>query len=250
MRLCIALDTMLVMNHTSGEKISKFGANQPVFAPFAVPTISGCSKAWEEILHLGVRRAYPKRSIVTLQSDELFDILYIEKGKVCVVFDSMDGRNRAVVFFEAGSMVNLACSASRQEASGQYECVEDSVIWRIPGKVLHDADFISLYPELVKCVVKQLGTLVLTYHTALTDMLMDDFIIRFCRFLLSLSIEQDALELRPSGSQEKIASMLGVHRTTLARAIQRLKKEGIISSFTHRKVEILNLEKLRRMASL
>lgn len=238
------------MGGDTGGKISRYGANQPVFAPFAVPTIGGCTQAWEETLHLGVRRAHARGAIVNPSPEEVFDIFYIERGKVRIIFDSVEGRNRAVALFEAGSMFNLACAATRREASGQFECAEDSIIWRIPGRLLHDPDFLSLYPALVHCVIHQLGTLVLTYHTALTDMLLDDFIIRFCRFLLSLSIERDSLEFSPGGSQEKIAALLGVHRTTLARAIQRLKKEGIIASFTKRRVEILDLERLRRMASL
>lgn len=235
--------------HNNGE-ISKYGANQPVFAPFAVATIGGCAKAWEEILHIGSRRTYSKGTIITPPDEELFDIFYIEKGKIRMVFDSMEGRNRALALFEAGSVFNLACAATHKEASGQYECAEDVAIWHIPGKVLHDHDFISVYPALVTCMVQQLGTLVLTYHTALTDMLLDDFIIRFCRFLLSMSIKHGSLEFEAAGSQEKIASMLGVHRTTLARSIQHLKREKIISSFTKNKVEILDLERLRRMASL
>lgn len=238
------------MSSSRNESISKYGANQPVFAPFAVPTISGCTKAWEEILHIGTRRVYSKGSLAEPSAGERFDIFYIEKGKMRLEFDSMEGRSRAVVLFEAGSIYNLACAATRQEASGQFECVEDAVVWHVPGKLLHDTDFISLYPSLASCAINQLGVLVLTYHTALTDMLLDDFVIRFCRFLLSLNIKHDSLEFASGGSQEKIASTLGVHRTTLARAIQRLKREGIIASFTKHKVEILDLERLRQMASL
>ena len=69
----------------------------------------------------------------------------------------------------------------------------DAVIWQIPGKVLHDR-FAARYPNLMLSVIELLGTLVLTYHTYLTDMLMDDFVTRFSRFLISLSLERGSDE--------------------------------------------------------
>ena len=45
-------------------------------------------------------------------------------------------------------------------------------------------------------------------------------------------------------------SVFGVHRATLARAIQHLKQEAIIACFTCRRVEIIDMERLRHMAHL
>jgi DNA-binding transcriptional regulator YhcF (GntR family) len=51
-------------------------------------------------------------------------------------------------------------------------------------------------------------------------------------------------------TQEQLASVFGVHRATLARAIQHLKQEAIIACFTCRRVEIIDMERLRHMAHL
>ena len=150
----------------------------------------------------------------------------------------------------AGSIVNLAPAATRCEASGQYQCMTDAVIWQIPGKVLHDPVFAARYPNLMLSVIELLGTLVLTYHTYLTDMLMDDFVTRFSRFLISLSLERGSDEFPLGMTQEQLASVFGVHRATLARAIQHLKQEAIIACFTCRRVEIIDMERLRHMAHL
>ena len=178
------------------------------------------------------------------------DDFYIGEGKVHVVFDTIDGRVRSVVSFEAGSIFNLAPAATRREASGQYQCMTDAVIWQIPGKVLHDPSFAAQYPNLMLSVIELLGTLVLTYHTYLTDMLMDDFVIRFSRFLISLSLERGSDNFPLGMTQEQLASVFGVHRATLARAIQYLKQEAIIACFTCRHVEIIDMERLRHMAHL
>ena len=137
----------------------------PLFAPFAVPKIGNMATAWHEILHLGTKQRHSAGSIVKVEGETCFDLFYIDEGKVHVVFDTIDGRMRSVVSFEPGSIFNLAPAATRCEASGQYQCMTDAVIWQIPGKVLHDPVFAARYPNLMLSVIELLGTLVLTYHT-------------------------------------------------------------------------------------
>lgn len=178
--------------------------------------------------HLGTKQRHSAGSIVKVEGETCFGLFYIDEGKVHVVFDTIDGRMRSVVSFEPGSIFNLAPAATRCEASGQYQCMTDAVIWQIPGKVLHDPVFAARYPNLMLSVIELLGTLVLTYHTYLTDMLMDDFVTRFSRFLISLSLERGSDEFPLGMTQEQLASVFGVHRATLARAIQHLKQEAIM----------------------
>lgn len=218
------------------------------YASFAVPRIQGLADCWTTVLQLGVRGVYRRNSVVRAEGPTRFDLFYIEEGRVQVLFDTMDGRMRSVVSFEPGSMFNLAQAAARSEASGLYQCVTDAVIWRIPGELLHDVAFAAAHPELLIAVIHILGRLVLTHHTFLTDMLMDDFVIRFSRFLVSMSVEH-GLEFAPGMTQDRLATMLGVHRATLARAIQRLKRDGVISGFTKNKVCILDREALLCLAN-
>lgn len=227
-----------------------FVSESPEASPytlFAAPRIAGLADCWKAVLQRGVRGVYRRNSVVRAEGPTRFDLFYVEEGRVQVLFDTMDGRMRSVVSFEPGSMFNLAQAATRTEASGLYQCVTDAVIWRIPGELLHDAAFAAAHPELMLAVVHILGRLVLTHHTFLTDMLMDDFVIRFSRFLMSMS-EERGEEFAPGMTQDELAAMCGVHRATLARAIQRLKKDGVISGFTKNRVRILNREALHRLA--
>lgn len=221
----------------------------PLFAPFAVPRIGNLAKAWHDIRHLGVKMTCSAGSIIRVEGEFRFDLFYLEVGNVQVIFDTPEGRARSVVSFEAGSIFNLAPAATRREASGQYQCLTKAIIWRIPGNILHDPGFAVKYPNLMLSVIEVLGTLVLTYHTYLTDLLLDNFVIRFSRFLLSLSLERDSRIFPLGMTQEQLATVFGVHRATLARAIQYLKHRGVIASFTCRRVEILDMEGLRSMTN-
>lgn len=88
----------------------------PLFAPFAVPKVGNLATAWHDILHLGTKLAYPAGSIIKVEGETCFDLFYLDKGRVHVVFDTIGGRMRSVVSFEAGSIFNLAPAATRQEA--------------------------------------------------------------------------------------------------------------------------------------
>lgn len=226
---------------------------QDHYTSFAVPRIQGDASPlhavpWHEILPLGVRLSYARNCTIQAVGPSRFDLFYIEEGQVQVVFDTLDGRMRSVVSFEAGSLFNLAQAAAQAEASGQYHCVTDVVVWKLPGELLHDAAFAARYPALMLGVIHTLGRLVLTHHTFLTDMLMDDFVIRFSRFLVSMGAGQGD-EFAPGMTQEHLANMLGVHRATLARAIHQLKHDGVIDGFTKKRVRILNWERLRVLAT-
>lgn len=163
-----------------------------LYTSFAIPRIGKAEASsngipLSEILSLGVRTTYVRNSMVRAEGSARFDLFYLEEGQVQVLFDTLDGRMRSVVSFEAGSMFNLAQAAARMEASGQYHCVTDAIIWQLPGALLHNAAFVARYPELMLGIIHILGRVVLTHHTFLTDMLMDDFVIRFSRFLVSMS---------------------------------------------------------------
>lgn len=230
------------------------GAARSVFVPFAVPEIRGeadiRSGMWREIMREGTRLCFCAGTVVPVEGEHLFDLFCIESGRVRVAFDTLEGRQRSVIAFEAGGIFNLACAMAQKEASGQYLCVRDSVVWRVPGRILRDARSMTECPELAAYALHALGTLALTYHTFLTDMLLDEFIVRFCRYLTSLALEHGRSEFPLGVTQDRCAAMLGVHRATLGRAIQQLKREHVLDCFTRKSVCILDMEKLRRMAGM
>lgn len=68
---------------------------------------------------------------------------------------------------------------------------------------------------------------------------------RLCDLLLQLSNPHQP-DLRMS--QSDVAAMMGLHQTTVARLIRRLREEGIIGRFTKWELQVLDRERLRRLA--
>ena len=57
-----------------------------------------------------------------------------------------------------------------------------------------------------------------------------------------------ARELSPGISQTELANILGIHRISLLRVIQKLKRDGVIRELTKDRLVITNLERLRELA--
>ena len=226
----------------------------PLFTSFAVPVVQGevdpDSAVWREIRREGTCMQFRAGTFIDISGAHLLDMYCLEKGSVRILFDTLEGRQRALMTFEPGGIFNLACALTRKDASGQYQCVKDSVIWRVPGTVLQNEKGVMTCPALAAYALRQMGTVALIHSTFLSDMLMDDFIIRFCRYLLSLSARYNSTDFPLGMTQERCASMLGVHRATLCRAIQYLKKNGVIDSFRRSRVTILDPERLRTLAGI
>lgn len=227
---------------------------QPDFMPFAVPVVQGetdaSSAVWQEIRREGTRLTFPAGALIEVSGVHLLDMYCLERGSVRIVFDTLEGRQRALMTFEAGGIFNLACALTRKNASGQYQCMKDSVIWRVPGSTLQDERAVMASPALASYALRQMGTVALIHSTFLSDMLMDDFVIRFCRYLVSLATKHGSTEFPLGLTQDRCAAMLGVHRATLCRAVQYLKRQGVIASFRRGNVHILDLDRLLHLAGM
>lgn len=222
--------------------------------PFAVPVVQGetdiNSPVWREIQREGTKLVCRAGTFIDISGKHQLDMYCLEKGSVRIVFDTLEGRHRALMTFEPGGIFNLACALTQKDASGLYQCIRDSVIWRVPGTLLHDERGVTDCPALAAYALRQMGTVALIHSTFLSDMLMDDFVIRFCRYLISLTTRHGGTEFPLGMTQDRCAAMLGVHRATLCRAIQHLKRKGVIECFRRGKVRVLDPDRLRELAGM
>lgn len=112
-----------------------------LFTSFAVPKLAGLATEWARVLHLGRCCRYPAGAIIDLQGEAVFDLLYLEKGSLRIVYETFAGRTRSVIIFEDGCIANLAPAVTRKNASGYYQCITNSTIYHFPGKLLNDHQF-------------------------------------------------------------------------------------------------------------
>lgn len=219
--------------------------------PWAVYRIEGDpdgnEQLWREIRREGEALVWPRSLLFPPANAHPFDCYCIERGSLRLEFVSREGRRRLLLVYGPGAIFNLACGLLEKDASGQAALLEDCRLWRVPGSLLRSPEGVARCPALAAHALRLLATVMLTYHEALTGLAVDDFYVRFCRYLL-LNLRKFRTTTFSIGlSQEECAATLGA---TLARAVQWLKAEGVIAAFAKKGVYILDAEKLRRLAGL
>lgn len=209
--------------------------------------INDLNRVWEKVLHLGVKVCYPKNTIIP--HGQISGMYYLLNGAVSISYSTVAGRERLALSIGPGCLFNEARTTSRYEPGGRFTCTLDSVLYRFPENILSDADFICTHPDLVANVIQSMGLKMLIHYSFLTDMGIGSPETLLCRFILSLSRKNSgARSFAAEMTQQEIADLLGVHRTTLARAVRQIKQKGIIDMFTRREVRIGNYDLLVRIA--
>lgn len=222
----------------------------PSFSHYAIPKVTGSCTVCHDLFHQGKTLHLKANSILSINEENLHDIFYVEKGEVQIIFETITGQQRTIISFGEGGIFNIAPAVLLQDISGQYQCITDTIIHSMPAHILLAEDTIQENPELAISFIKHLSRLIFIYSTLLTDLQIGSFFNRFCRYLLSLQVQHNSNTFPLDVSQDHLATILGVHRATLARAIQKLKQLSVITKFSAKQVEICDLEALRELAEL
>lgn len=216
--------------------------------PYAVYRIGGDVRdeaLWAEIRRLGEGLSCPAgRSFSSLVAHP-HDVFCIERGSLRQEYLSGEGRRRLLLVYGVGAIFNTAPAVLEKAAAGAPVVLEDCRLWRIPGEHLREERLLAASPRLARQALRILSSVMLTYHEALTELAVDAFLVRFCRYLL-LNMGRFGTEFRLGLTQSECAATLGVHRATLARAVQWLRRRGILAEFGKRRVRILDPEALAR----
>ncbi len=211
--------------------------------------LRGGNRSWESVLSLAVRITAAKRSFLALHGENLFDFYYLSRGRLRIMHGSEDGAERTMLHIESGSIFNEATVLTGFDDPGcRLQCIEDCTIYRFPGVLLHDPDFVSKYPHLIIDIMKGLASKVLILHSALSDTSGDRTLQRLARFLCSLAHLNKSDVFAPGMTQEELAIFLGVHRATVVRRLNELRRCGALLCFTKKRAVIGDRQLLARIA--
>lgn len=205
---------------------------------------------WKDALGLARARSLPARSTLVLHGAELLDFYYLAHGRIRLMHSAEDGCARSMLRIGPGNLFNEATALAGFDAPDCcFYCLQTCEIFRFPGRLLHDAAFVSSHPELITNLMISLATKLLVMHVGLSTTAGTSALRRLCRYFLSLSRRNgDALEFAPGLTQDELATFLGLHRATVVRALGELRRKGAIVRFTKRQMRIGDMELLRSLA--
>ena len=209
--------------------------------------VAELNRCWEKLLHLATRHVYARQAIIQHQLSNCF--YYLEDGLVGIFYTASCGRERLTLRLKPGCIFNEARPLSGLQPEGRFVCMRDSVVWHFPERLLGDVDFISAHAAEISNLLRSMGIKILTHYLFLAEMGTGSHEAHLCRFIQALARGSQQRNIKSHMTQEEVASLLGIHRVTLARLVRRLKKRGVISSFTARNISIENYEQLNLLAN-
>ena len=207
--------------------------------------LAGLNQEWEEVLNHANKLVYAKNTVIP---HEQAGIYYLSRGLVNIFYSSSCGRERLALCIGAGCIFNEARAVSGLYSEGRFVCMEESEVWRFPETLLEDPNFIRDHPRQVISLLRSMSIKILTHYTFLAEMGTGPHTAHLCRFILALARKHNSDSFACGMTQQKVADLLGIHRTTLVRVLQQLKRAGIVSAFTAHRIQVDDWERLTELA--
>lgn len=209
---------------------------------------------FEAILDKGQRHIFPKGH--NLYMDGRFDdiFFYINRGRVSLFHDMPRGKSVQIIqFFEGNTFATSVAVVSDwtnfRTFNLRYFFPEETEAWCFPKSLIIDENMIRRYPQVIAYVLRQQCIKTLIMHSNFTMRNEDSAEKMLCNFIMNMFLAKDCKgELCPEISQTALADALGIHRTTLNRALRKLRKQGIVGEFSRNRLEVFDMERLKKVA--
>ena len=212
---------------------------------FAPLILTNLNTPWERVLALGTPLSFPTKKIIpTVGSNTSQDgMYYITRGRVRLSHIAPNGSEKVLFHMGKGMLFNeIPMFVAVQNAI--FTAVEPTKVLFWPRHLL-SLSFIKGYPDLISNLLQSLSRKASNFHIQLCAQGLFTSFINVCRALYSMHLYQRKGEtITPHLTQHELAAMLGVHRSSLHKALTRLKEENVIASYNKKELVVTNLEAL------
>ena len=205
------------------------------------PWLNQIQSPWENVLHLGVKRQFKKKSVVLGNAQRVNDLYYLHKGKVKVISTTCQGREKPIWYISSGNIFGEVPFLDGNLCYTLFTCLEDCIIYTFSREVFSEK-IIPQYPEVIKNLFSGMALKMRNLASQINDICLNSPKMRVCKILYFLNTtNNNVLEI----SQKELGDLLGIHRVTLNHILSDLKDNGIIESQKCKKrINVSNMEKL------
>lgn len=211
--------------------------------------VSKMNTPWERVLPLAVRHMFPKKHVIDISNSASPYFYYILSGEVRLSYAGLNGEERTILYAGSGTLMNVPTIIAQDAANTVVTCITPVEVALFDARLLHDQAFAAENPDLMLNLIHSLCTHLVIHSQRLGDAALVDTIGHVSAMFLELSEKADNAErFSPNMTQQELADLLGIHRTTLTRVLCRLKANGIIGKYAKKDLHILNRAELARLA--
>lgn len=201
---------------------------------------------WEKVQHLGKPVVFPAKAIVsgeTAGDDPKQGMYYIKRGLVRLTSLSPGGQERTMLYLGPGVFFR-EIPMLLHSGDSVFTCMESTETVFFPKKML-TCDFIKTHPELFLNLVESLSRKSMCFYNQLSGACLYGSFGNTCRALYSMYLfNRQKGHVYPGLTQLELAAFLGIHRSSLHKALARLKDEGIVGAYSRKHLAVYNPEAL------
>lgn len=214
---------------------------------FKVSKVGGVNTCWADVRHLGSTQIFEKNQIIDVSDAGNF--FYIHSGRVKVTYLERNGQEMTLLFAEAGSILNVVSQFVADSKPPLLTCLEKTEVVIFKGCLLTDKDFVSRHPEQTISLLTSMAVHLEIHSQQASDSSLLTSLSYLCRVFWDIYSQGGGKRvLDPDMTQQELADMLGVNRTTLTRSLHRLRELGVIGAYTKHRLVIDDPDRLRELS--
>ncbi len=197
-----------------------------------VPIFTGLSdEDLDVIMHMTVRRTYPKNTMIVIEEDQ-GDMLYIiESGSVKITRLDDEGREVILAILGSAEFFGEMALLDGQGRSANVMAIEDAVLF-----TLHRRDFLDVlgrFPTISIQLLREMTLRLRKSDQQIKSLSLSDAehrigiaIHRFAEDMGIFKMGQVVINRLPY--QQDIANMSGTSRETVSRMLKNLEQKGLV----------------------
>lgn len=185
----------------------------------------------EEVLQLAPPKSYRKGEYIFFAGDDADALFLLQLGTVKVSYITLNGDEKVLNIFRPGDIFGELFLGKYRHRVGEAQALDDVIVCRICEET-----FLSLtqrFPQIALNFIRHLADSQRETLARSHALMRADAKYRLSGILLSMArryccTEPDWFELPVSLTQEDIANMAGLNRSTVSSLINELRRDGIL----------------------
>lgn len=214
--------------------------------------VSNLNTPWARVLHLAERRCFRRNQLIDVAASGTATpyFYYIVSGTVRLSYVGAGGEERTILYAGPGTLMNVPSVLAEDVENTMVVCTEDVDAAIFDAALLTDAAFAAAHPDLMLNLVHSLCIHLVIHSQHLGDASLAGSLGHVCRIFWEMSEKCGGkTRFSPDMTQQELAALLGIHRTTLTRILCRLRGMGVVARYTKRDLHILNPDRLAALAA-
>jgi len=193
---------------------------------------------------------FPKGATVFAPTTNPHSVYLLERGLVRIYRLSEDGDETTFGYVAPGEVFGELAAFGDFPRESFAAAIRDSLVWKVPVEDFRD--LLARRPSLVIEITRQIGQRMKRIESRVEHLVFRDARSRVAHILLELAEdfgrkEGDVTRIDVELTQSELATLVGATRQTVNASLRELEQDGLLRQ-AHRRIEILEPERLRKLA--